>query len=45
MNYTVIAGVNGAGKEIVKEINRCIDNRLSFNQETTLSVTKHIIPA
>ncbi len=80
MNYTIIAGVNGAGKsifynsgeldysdlgirvnvdeliaerynnnwkdfktqfragkEIIKEINRCIDNRLSFNQETTLS--------
>ena len=26
-----------AGREIVKEINRCIDNRLSFNQETTLA--------
>ncbi|WP_339785790.1 zeta toxin family protein [Tissierella sp.] len=80
MNYTVIAGVNGAGKsifynsgeldrsklgvrvnvdeliaerynnnwkdfktqiragkEIVREINRCIENKLSFNQETTLA--------
>lgn len=26
-----------AGREIVREINRCIENKLSFNQETTLA--------